>query len=279
MLPHLMTLQLEANSFTGSINSVNSLPPSSPILEFNVSNNDLTGEIPAWLSRFPASSFAGNKNLCGKPLGRECLNKTVKSEPTQPGEIGPKKRLSDGVVLLIVSIDAAAIVAALVTITYCCYYRRGRMMTKGWAHRGETLKRNVMSRTHLYTGRYYDGGGLRDGEEMVVFEGCKGFGDVNDLLKASAEFLGKGCVGTTYKVVMDSGDVAVVKRVKERKNRREADGWLTMIGGLRHCNIVSLRAYNNSNEELLLVYDFLPNGSLHYLLHGLFLCFFTFELV
>ena len=32
-------------------------------------------------------------------------------------------------------------------------------------------------------------------EEMVMFEGCKGFSKVDDLLKASAELLGKGSVG------------------------------------------------------------------------------------
>jgi serine/threonine protein kinase len=73
-------------------------------------------------------------------------------------------------------------------------------------------------------------------------------------------------------VVVDGGDMMVVKRVRERRKRKEVDSWLRIIGGLRHSNIVSLRAYYDSNEELLLVYDFLPNGSLHSLLHGL--CFF-----
>ncbi|KAM2066344.1 hypothetical protein PS2_042582 [Malus domestica] len=104
---------------------------------------------------------------------------------------------------------------------------------------------------------------------MAVLEGCRGVDKVGDLLKASAEMLGKGSVGATFKVVMDSGDTVVVKRVRERRNGgKEIDGFLRQIGGLRHPNIAALRAYHNSSHELLLVYDFFPGGSLHSALHG-----------
>lgn len=112
-------------------------------------------------------------------------------------------------------------------------------------------------------------GPSESGGGMVIFEGCNGFAKVDDLLKASAEMLGKGIVGTTYKVMVDDGDAMVVKRVRDMGRKRDIDGRLGDIGGLRHTNIVSLRAYHRSPSELLLVYDFLPNGSLHQHLHGL----------
>lgn len=58
----------------------------------------------------------------------------------------------------------------------------------------------------------------------------------------------------------------------EGKLGKEVDWWMRQVlGRLRHKNVVSIRAYHRSqNQELLLlVYDFLPNGSLHHLLHGL----------
>ncbi|EEF45775.1 probable leucine-rich repeat receptor-like protein kinase At1g68400 [Ricinus communis] len=266
-LPLLLTLRLEDNSFDGSIDSVHMLSLS--VLEFNVSNNRLSGKIPAWSSRFPASSFAGNGELCGEPLPRECWNQSVHSQPVQSGKDGltTVKKVNNWVVVMIVGVDTAAIVVAIVTIACCCYYRRRRRRNNRTY--GEVIKRKGGSHHPEIGAYYYGGGGVRDGEEMVVFEGCKGFTDVDDLLKSSAELLGKGSVGTTYKVEMDSGDTVVVKRVRERRRRRsEVGGWLRMIGGLRHTNIVSLRAYYNSKDELLLVHDFLPNGSLHSLLHG-----------
>lgn len=261
MLPHLLTLRLEANSFVGTIDFVN--PLSSSILEFNVSKNHLAGEIPAWLTRFPASSFSGNYHLCGKPL-RECSNQTVGSQPVQSGSHMTEKKASNWVVFMIVGIDAAAIVAAIAAITCCCYHRR----TRNSGTRLEVIKRKDGSNPKIGGYYYGGGGGRRESEEMVLFEGCKGFNGVNDLLKSSAELLGKGSVGTTYKVEMDGGDVVVVKRVRERRRKKEVSGWLRMVGGLRHSNIVNLRAYHNSKDEMLLVYDYLPNGSLHSLLHG-----------
>nr|KYP58740.1 putative inactive receptor kinase At2g26730 family [Cajanus cajan] len=43
---------------------------------------------------------------------------------------------------------------------------------------------------------------------------------------------------------------------------------MDVVGKLKHPNIVRLRAYYYAKEEKLLVYDYLPNGSLHNLLHG-----------
>ncbi|XAR70790.1 Non-specific serine/threonine protein kinase [Bertholletia excelsa] len=254
-LPHLLTLRLEFNSFTGTLHSGEL--SSTSISDFNVSGNNLVGKIPNWLSYFPDTSFAENKNLCGDPLPYDCPTGTVPSNRTARGEaqqIKSRKGISNRVVLMIVGIDAVVVVAVLVTLTCCCY-KRGYLYTQ--------RKREAQNNYNMYNGK-----GSRENETMVYFEGRRGFTKVDDLLKGSAEMLGRGNVGTTYKVVVDGGDVVVVKRVKERRRRKEFAGFLMEIGGLRHPNIVSLRACYSSKDELLLVYDFLPGGSLHYLLHG-----------
>ncbi|OMO86563.1 hypothetical protein COLO4_21065 [Corchorus olitorius] len=262
-LPNLLTLRLENNLFNGTLKSIASF---STLLDFNVSNNNFNGEIPAWMSHFGVSSFQGNKELCGQPLPSDCVNRTALAAPLKEKvhrrPERSNKKLSNGMVVLIIAVDAVAVAATLATITWCCYkYRcfggahQRVLETKGGSkvlprrRSGSSSERQV------------------EAEELVVFEGCKGFRKVGDLLKSSAELLGKGSVGTTYKVVMESGDAVVVKRVRQRR-KKDVDGWLRMIGGLRHSNIVSLIAYYNSKHELLLVYDFLPNGSLNSLLHG-----------
>ncbi|KAJ8750582.1 hypothetical protein K2173_015749 [Erythroxylum novogranatense] len=263
-LSHLLTLRLEANSFSGTISSARRLPSS--VLDLNISYNYLSGKIPSSLSRFPASSFSGNQNLCGEPLLNACYSGMVESDPAQSSKpvTSTKKRLNNWVLIIIVSVIAMAIVSGLMTIT--CYCFRERRRKRGSS--GDLAKRKATGSQPPIGGYYVEGRISREGKKMVLFEGCHGFSKVNELLSSSAELLGKGTVGTTYKVLMDGDGVLVVKRVRERRKRRELDGWLKVIGGLRHSNVVSLRAYYQSKDELLLVYDFLPNGSLQSLLHG-----------
>lgn len=49
---------------------------------------------------------------------------------------------------------------------------------------------------------------------IVFFEGVRRF-ELEDLLRASAEMLGKGGVGTAYKAILDDGNVVAVKRLKD----------------------------------------------------------------
>lgn len=166
---------------------------------------------------------------------------------------------------MIIAIDAASLLLIILTIGFCCYYKKKYRDQKKIKN---PAKRFINNNT-TYSTTMDDASG-----EMVFFEGCKGFSRVDELLKASAEMLGKGTVGTTYRVVMDGGGrdgdvVVVVKRIREKVKRlKEIGGCLREIGGIRHPNVVSLRAYYSSKEELLLVYDFVQNGSLHNLLHG-----------
>lgn len=93
--------------------------------------------------------------------------------------------------------------------------------------------------------------------------------DLEDLLRASAEVLGKGGRGTSYKAVLEEGTTVVVKRLKEvAAAKREFEEHLKAVGKVRHDNVVELRAYYYSNNEKLLVFDYFPQGSLAALLHG-----------
>ncbi|KAK4751440.1 hypothetical protein SAY87_004922 [Trapa incisa] len=95
---------------------------------------------------------------------------------------------------------------------------------------------------------------------------------LEQLMRASAEMLGRGIIGTTYKAVMDNGLIVCVKRLDsgkvERVSREAFEGHMEAVGGLRHPNLVPLRAYLQAKEERLLVYDYQPNGSLFSLIHG-----------
>ncbi|VAH53125.1 unnamed protein product [Triticum turgidum subsp. durum] len=93
--------------------------------------------------------------------------------------------------------------------------------------------------------------------------------EMEDLLRASAEVLGKGTVGTTYKATLESGYEVVTKRLTgvELPNA-EFEQHITLIGAIENKHIVPLQWYYCSTDEKLLVYDIIPMGSLAKVLHG-----------
>lgn len=97
--------------------------------------------------------------------------------------------------------------------------------------------------------------------------------DMQDLLKASAEILGSGCFGSSYKAALLSGPVMVVKRYKQMNNvgREEFQEHMRRLGRLRHANVLPLVAYYYKKEEKLLVSDYIKKGSLAVQLHGTYL--------
>ncbi|KAH9318968.1 hypothetical protein KI387_020737, partial [Taxus chinensis] len=105
--------------------------------------------------------------------------------------------------------------------------------------------------------------------KLVFFEGTRQF-ELEDLIRASAEMLGKNSFGTAYKAVLEDGNVVAVKRLREVQGsgKRDFEQHMELVGRLRHLNLVSLKAYYYARYEKLLVYDFMANGSLYFLLHG-----------
>lgn len=105
--------------------------------------------------------------------------------------------------------------------------------------------------------------------KMVFFDGERRF-ELEDLLRASAEMLGKGGFGTAYKAILDDGNVVAVKRLKDlnMNGKKDFEQQMEVLGRLKHPNLVGLRAYYFARDEKLLVHDYMPNGNLFWLLHG-----------
>ncbi|KAG2686220.1 hypothetical protein I3760_10G166300 [Carya illinoinensis] len=267
-LTNLTGLNLQNNSLTGSIPYLN-LPG---LKHFNLSYNHLNGSIPSALQKFPASSFAGNLMLCGPPLNQcSSIPPAPSPSPTHlppPPKVPPKpsggsrKQLSTGT-LIAISIGGSAVLFLLVLmIVMCCLKKKDRensSAVKGKVGRSEKPRDF--------------GSGVQDAEKnkLVFFEGCSYNFDLEDLLRASAEVLGKGTYGTTYKAILDEGGTTVVvKRLKEVvAGKREFEQQMEIVQRVgQHPNIVPLRAYYYSKDEKLLVYDYITTGSFSALLHG-----------
>ncbi|WVY93219.1 hypothetical protein V8G54_032307 [Vigna mungo] len=76
--------------------------------------------------------------------------------------------------------------------------------------------------------------------------------------------IGHGAFGTVYKGVLpESGDTVAVKRCNHSgQGKSEFLSELSIIGSLRHRNLVHLQGWCHEKGEILLVYDLMPNGSL-----------------
>ncbi|CAL5189827.1 unnamed protein product [Lathyrus oleraceus] len=245
----LSALVLSYNSFTGNIPKTlqnltqlthlslenNSLSGPIPDLhvnlkQLNLSYNHLNGSIPSSLHSFSSSSFEGNSLLCGLPL-KSCSLVPPSSAP--PPALVPKDNGSSRVVKA-----------------------KG---PSGGGGRTEKPKEEF-------------GSGVQESEKnkLVFFEGCSYNFDLEDLLRASAEVLGKGSYGTAYKAILEESTTVVVKRLKEVVvGKREFEQQMEIVGSIgNHPNVVPLRAYYYSKDEKLLVCDYFPNGNLSILLHG-----------
>jgi serine/threonine protein kinase len=93
---------------------------------------------------------------------------------------------------------------------------------------------------------------------------------LEELLRASAEMVGRGSLGTVYRAVLSEGCMVAVKRLRDANPcaRDEFHRYMDLIGRLRHPHLVPLRAFHYARQEMLLIYDYLPNGNLHDRLHS-----------
>ncbi|KAL7618185.1 hypothetical protein Lser_V15G02753 [Lactuca serriola] len=90
-----------------------------------------------------------------------------------------------------------------------------------------------------------------------LYIGTKGF--------SKAEILGSGGFGRVYRAVLPSdGTVVAVKCLMETGERFEKTftAELAAVARLRHRNLVPLRGWCVNEDQLLLVYDYMPNRSL-----------------
>ncbi|XVE64321.1 hypothetical protein DITRI_Ditri07aG0092200 [Diplodiscus trichospermus] len=248
---NLTVVDLSNNGFNGRI------PPSTSKLThltaLNLSNNSLSGVVPQSLERFPSWAFFGN-NLSSE----NALPPAHQSQPANAQKSKKAKKLSEHAILGIV-IGGCAVLFVLIALLMICYYSK-RQKKQGFPANSQmkevSWKENASENHDKNNG-------------LVFFEGCNLAFDLEDLLRASAEVLGKGTFGATYKAALEDATTVAVKRLKEVTSaKREFEQQMEVIGLIRHENVSSLRAYYYSKDEKLVVHDYYDPGSVSALLHG-----------
>lgn len=290
-LPRLMELRLEGNKFSGQIPNFHQ----KGLKSFNISNNNqLHGPIPSALAQIDPTSFsglfsflffwvlvlffnfvmcskkqancgllrAGDDGLCGPPLNKSCNTQKMPSIAS--------------IVMVSIAVTAAllAIGAGIVILS------RRNQSSPSIEDPAQNKSPGANDMDPAVGSRSPDRGsshgslGKRAGDNAklsFVREDSERF-DMSDLLKASAEILGSGCFGSSYKAALTNGPVMVVKRFKQMNNvdKEEFQEHMRRIGRLKHPNLLPIVAYYYKKEEKLLITDYIEKGSLAVHLHGMY---------
>lgn len=105
-------------------------------------------------------------------------------------------------------------------------------------------------------------------QRLLKVKGMKAF-TLKELAKATKSFskameVGQGGYGKVYRGVLGDGKVVAIKRAKEgsRQGAEEFYTELELLSRVHHRNLVCLVGYCVEEDEQMLVYEYMPNGTL-----------------
>ncbi|KAJ0027198.1 hypothetical protein Pint_35130 [Pistacia integerrima] len=157
--------------------------------------------------------------------------------------------ISKGVLAAIVVAAIASAVVISATVTF--------LMTRRHARNQLSLSRRRMST-----------------KVSMKIDGVKGF-KFKELASATDNFnrstqVGQGGYGKVYKGILSDNTVVAIKRaeVGSLQGQKEFLTEIKLLSRLHHRNLVSLLGYCDEEEEQMLVYEFMPNGTLRDWLSG-----------
>lgn len=258
----LTQLDLSNNNFSGKIPT--SLANLINLTTFNVSYNNLSGNVPSVLSeKFNSSAFIGNIQLCGYSTSTPCPSPSPQNLPSPSESLKNRKVTAKDLIL----IPAGAILVLLLimcSVILCCLIKKRAAKKSKKAQKATLTEKSIP-----IEGAEIESGGEAGGK-LVHFDGPFVF-TADDLLCATAEIMGKSSYGTVYKATLEDNNQVAVKRLREKvtKAQKEFETEVVSLGKIRNQNILALRAYYlGPKGEKLLVFDYMPNGSLSSFLHA-----------
>ncbi|KZV17227.1 Leucine-rich repeat protein kinase family protein [Dorcoceras hygrometricum] len=240
---YLNTLILDDNKLNGTIPY--ELSNLGRLKKLSVANNDLSGRVPSFEGASLELDLSGNSGLCGAPLGK-CG--------------GLKKK--DLTIIIGAGVCGAAASLLLGVGLWWWYFmkmgkrRRGRHGRDGggssWVER---LRAHKLTQVMLFQ------------KPLVKIK-------LADLLAATKNFSEENVMtssrtGTTYSAFLPDGSVLAVKRLSPcRMGEKQFVMEMNRLGQLRHPNLVPLLGFCLVDEDKLLVYKHLSNGTLRSKLSG-----------
>ncbi|XP_059454536.1 receptor-like protein kinase 7 [Corylus avellana] len=246
-LPTLNALNLSNNQLSGEIPETFS---SLRLSLLDLSHNRLTGPVPQFLS-LPTynGSFAANEGLCS--------SMTSSLLPRCPSASGISREFRTLIICFTVGSTFLLILSNFVFL----FYLKKREKDKSRSSKDESW----------------------DGKSYQVLSFTED--EILDSVKQE-NLIGKGGSGNVYKAVLPNGKELAVKHIwnanssrgkswsstapmlgKRGETSKEFDSEVQTLSSIRHENVVKLYCSITSEDSSLLVYEYLPNGSLWDQLH------------
>lgn len=235
----LVSLNLGENHFNGSFPVfVNAM---STLQSLDVSNNNLSGFVPN--STLKTLMADGNPDLCGLAIRKECPGDPPLPNPANINIVDAdrSKRSNTSAVACGLSLGAAVLVGSFV-LGFLWWRRRNAKQV------------------------FFDVNEQQDPD--VLLGQLKKF-SFRELQIATDNFnvkniLGKGGFGNVYKGHLSDGTIVAVKRLKGEGSpgaEMQFQTEVEMISLAVHRNLLRLRGFCMTPTERLLVYPYMPNGS------------------
>ncbi|MFS7989023.1 putative protein kinase RLK-Pelle-LRR-IX family [Helianthus anomalus] len=257
-LTSLRSLSLNDNNLVGSIPEVLTSLPNLQLLD--VSNNNLSGKIPVFPERV---KFVHTGNVL---LGQDVSGGPPGSEPgsgdTGGNSSGSTKGVSGGLIAGIV-VGILVFVVIILFVCYKCYLKKKNQKPK--TVQDPEKGKEAVKASELQSQS------SGDQTEMSVFEGGSIVISIQVLREATNNFseeniLGRGGFGVVYKGILQNGTKIAVKRmdsgVMGTKGLKEFQAEIAVLTKVRHRHLVALLGYCMNGNERLLVYEYMPQGTL-----------------
>ncbi|XP_047313798.1 receptor protein kinase TMK1-like [Impatiens glandulifera] len=286
-LKSLQRLVLADNNFTGTIPQELSALPS--LAEIDVSNNRLHGKIPSFRSNVIVNTN-GNPDI-GKPDDNSATPGSSSNDNNGskkgPGSRNGSEQSKNWIGIVVLSILGAIILTLFVGLTVFCFYKRkqkrfGQVQSPNAmvihprfsgsdndsvkiTVAGSSVSVGAMSETHAFPGSE-SGDNIQMGEStgnmVISIQVLKNV--TNNFSKEN--ILGQGGFGTVYKGELHDGTKIAVKRMESGvitgKGLSEFKSEIAVLTKVRHRNLVALLGYCLDGNEKLLVYEYMPQGTL-----------------
>ncbi|KAI4328102.1 hypothetical protein L6164_020487 [Bauhinia variegata] len=228
----------------------------------DLSHNDFIGLLPDSITKLPSlqSLYFG----CNPGLSQENPSIMNSSLKTDYGRCKSKGSRFPQQEIIISTVTCALFLISLgIGALFFCRYREKLKPSDGFGSKRHAMTTSIADIIFSLTSK----------DDFLKNSACIQTYTLEYIEAATESYktlIGEGGFGSVYRGVLQDGtEVAVkVRSATSTQGTREFDNELKLLSEIRHENLVPLLGYCRENEQQILVYPFMSNGSLQDRLYG-----------